>query len=457
MANITIEPATADRFDDAQHALTGGGDGAAANASGGRSPTPSSSRPRSDERRELLRDEIAAGPPPALIAYVDGEAAGLGPRRPAHPPGRASAAPRTSPRTHRRAVGRRLGLGGDAASSCASEHRGEGLNARLLDAAVDFARENGARVIEAYPIDPRRGQEEVVERPVPRRRLDVRERRASAKSRARSPTVAIVALDLDGSSVDARSERIRRPCDDESLPRSIEEDHAAALDRIRPLRRRLARARRRPRARRRRGRRAHEARCSCRSLALAVVLGRPRIAAGARAYTLLFAAIALSWLGDGAGTFFPCAPDRADDAALLRPRAPLLHLAVLARARGAPRSRSGRPSTRCGGSSCSPSSGRTSARCSSRSRCTGSCSAAPRSRHPAAIRSSRGAARSSSPPTRSSPSGSSCPTRCPTGRARSSCSRTASARDSSPPASSSPSACARRRARHSETAGADGR
>jgi hypothetical protein len=28
MATITIEPATSDRFDDAQHALTGGGDGA---------------------------------------------------------------------------------------------------------------------------------------------------------------------------------------------------------------------------------------------------------------------------------------------------------------------------------------------------------------------------------------------------------------------------------------------
>jgi len=27
MPNITIEPVSADRFDDAQHALTGGGDG----------------------------------------------------------------------------------------------------------------------------------------------------------------------------------------------------------------------------------------------------------------------------------------------------------------------------------------------------------------------------------------------------------------------------------------------
>ena len=36
------------------------------------------------------------------------------------------------------------------------EHRGQGLNARLLAAAVDFAREHGARVVEAYPVDTRR-------------------------------------------------------------------------------------------------------------------------------------------------------------------------------------------------------------------------------------------------------------------------------------------------------------
>jgi GNAT superfamily N-acetyltransferase len=33
------------------------------------------------------------------------------------------------------------------------EHRGRGLNAELLDAAIRFARQHGARVIEAYPVD----------------------------------------------------------------------------------------------------------------------------------------------------------------------------------------------------------------------------------------------------------------------------------------------------------------
>ena len=42
------------------------------------------------------------------------------------------------------------------------EHRGNGLNARLLDAAVDYARAGGARVLEAYPIDPTTGAKKSV-------------------------------------------------------------------------------------------------------------------------------------------------------------------------------------------------------------------------------------------------------------------------------------------------------
>jgi GNAT superfamily N-acetyltransferase len=39
------------------------------------------------------------------------------------------------------------------------DHRKQGLNARLLDAAIDYARTSGARVIEAYPLDPGAGKE----------------------------------------------------------------------------------------------------------------------------------------------------------------------------------------------------------------------------------------------------------------------------------------------------------
>ena len=56
------------------------------------------------------------------------------------------------------------------------EHRGQGLNARLLEAAIDFARAHGARVIEAYPTEPASRREEVRQRPLPRHGVDVRER-----------------------------------------------------------------------------------------------------------------------------------------------------------------------------------------------------------------------------------------------------------------------------------------
>ena len=84
MPTITIEPATSDRFDDVEHTFDNGGDGRIV-------PMPvvdaheraSSKRPRREQRKDLLRTEMAARPPPGLIAYVDGEAAGwvrVGPR-----------------------------------------------------------------------------------------------------------------------------------------------------------------------------------------------------------------------------------------------------------------------------------------------------------------------------------------------------------------------------------------
>ena len=155
MATITIEPATADRFDDAEHALSGGGDGASCQCQWWMVTNAQWQQTTRDKREELLRREIETGPPPALIAYVDGEAAGW---------------VRVGPRTQQARLPRTKDFvahteeawddGTVWAVSCfvvRREHRGEGLNALLLTAAVDYARDHGARVIEAYPIDPASG------------------------------------------------------------------------------------------------------------------------------------------------------------------------------------------------------------------------------------------------------------------------------------------------------------
>lgn len=151
MADIVIAPATADRFDDAQHALTGGGDGSSCQCQWWMLTNAEFQTLSRDERRQRLRDETQQATAPALIAYIDGEAAGwvrVGPR---------SSQPRLA-RTKVIAEGMQ-GAKDDAgvwAITCfvvRKEFRGQGLNARLLDAAVAYARENGARVIEGYPID----------------------------------------------------------------------------------------------------------------------------------------------------------------------------------------------------------------------------------------------------------------------------------------------------------------
>ena len=156
MANITIEPATADRFDDAQHALSGGGDGRGCQCQWWMMPNSEWQKTSLEQREGLLRDEMTAGPPPALIAYIDGEAAGW---------------VRVGPRTRQVRIGRTRNYTASSEEpwddesvwtvSCfvvRKEHRNRGLNALLLDAAVEYARTSGARVIEAYPLDPDAGR-----------------------------------------------------------------------------------------------------------------------------------------------------------------------------------------------------------------------------------------------------------------------------------------------------------
>ncbi|MET0673162.1 MAG: GNAT family N-acetyltransferase [Microbacterium pygmaeum] len=156
MTQITIAPATADRFDDAEYALTGGGDGASCQCQWWMMPNAEFQALSTEERRERLQDEIGQAPPPALIAYVDGVAAGwvrVGPR---------STQPRLA-RTQAIAPGMQ-GEFEDSdvwAITCfvtRREYRGQGVQGELLDAAISFAREHGARSIEGYPIDTSTGK-----------------------------------------------------------------------------------------------------------------------------------------------------------------------------------------------------------------------------------------------------------------------------------------------------------
>jgi GNAT superfamily N-acetyltransferase len=194
MAEIVIAPATADRFDDAEHALSGGGDGAGCQCQWWaitNAEFNASSRP---EREELLRAEMGAAVPPALIAYVGGEAAGW---------------VKVAPRPLQRRIARTRMIAQATtepledddvwAVTCfvvRKEHRGAGLNTRLLHAAIEFAETHGARTIEAYPVDTAVGKHPANE--LYHGVLSVFEAAGFRETARPKPDRPIVALDLAG-------------------------------------------------------------------------------------------------------------------------------------------------------------------------------------------------------------------------------------------------------------------
>ncbi|MCK8465586.1 GNAT family N-acetyltransferase [Microbacterium sp. KSW4-16] len=151
MATITTELATAPRWNDVQHALTGGGDGASCQCIWSVLTNKEWNATTTPQRTEMFRAEIDEGPPPGIVAYIDGEAAGwirIGPRT------RQARIPRT--RIIAAATTEPFDDESVWAVTCfvvRREHRGAGLNRILLDAAVEYARGSGARVIEGYPVD----------------------------------------------------------------------------------------------------------------------------------------------------------------------------------------------------------------------------------------------------------------------------------------------------------------
>ena len=96
--------------------------------------------------RQDLHDLVAGGSEPGLLAYVDGAPAGW-----------AAVAPREEfPRLDRSPKLRRVDDQPVWSITCFTidrRQRRQGVAAALLEAAVDFARQRGAEVVEAYPID----------------------------------------------------------------------------------------------------------------------------------------------------------------------------------------------------------------------------------------------------------------------------------------------------------------
>ena len=143
---IEVVPATVERWPDVVTVLGGNADkGCWCQAPRGIVRAHGSDTPGT--RREQLRAQLAAEPPPGMLAYVDGEAAGwlgFGPR-PSLPRLDRS---RTIPKLDDTPVWSILCF------NIRAGFRRRGVATALLDGVIEYARRAGAPGLEAYPIDP---------------------------------------------------------------------------------------------------------------------------------------------------------------------------------------------------------------------------------------------------------------------------------------------------------------
>ncbi len=148
---IEVLPATGDRFDDAETALDSG-DGPGCQCQWWLLTNAEFQKTSRDDLTTRFHAEMHGDRAPGLIAYVDGEPAGwvrVGPR--------IDQARLLRTRDVTTATDEPLDADDVWSISCfvvRTAHRGQGLMKRLLDAAVSTARDAGARVVEAYPLDP---------------------------------------------------------------------------------------------------------------------------------------------------------------------------------------------------------------------------------------------------------------------------------------------------------------
>jgi len=115
-----------------------------------RLPRKEFERRKGEGNRRALRKLAGAGTPPGLLAYFDAE-----------PVGWCALAPREAyPVLERSRLLARVDEKPVWSVVCffvARPHRSRGLTRALVRAAVAFARKHGAKIVEGYPVEPRKG------------------------------------------------------------------------------------------------------------------------------------------------------------------------------------------------------------------------------------------------------------------------------------------------------------
>jgi GNAT superfamily N-acetyltransferase len=150
---LTVRPVDAALFDDVQTVLGDRGQAARCQCQGYRLGWHDQHSPDVAGRRELLRDQVAEGH--GLLAHLDGE-----------PVGWCSLSPRPHS-THLRKTtwaGRHedrddAGVWSVTCFVTRAGYRRRGVSTALAAGTVDLARSHGARLVEAYPMQPAPGAE----------------------------------------------------------------------------------------------------------------------------------------------------------------------------------------------------------------------------------------------------------------------------------------------------------
>jgi GNAT superfamily N-acetyltransferase len=138
---VEIHPATPDRFDDVIAVLN-----PACACQYWRMTSGEYSRSSQEARFAALRAQLAETPAPGLLAYVDGEPAGwvgFGPRERIGRLGRSRTIPKVDD----------LPVWAVYCFTVRVGYRRQGIGRALLDGLIEYAREQGAPALEAYPVD----------------------------------------------------------------------------------------------------------------------------------------------------------------------------------------------------------------------------------------------------------------------------------------------------------------
>ena len=145
---VEVHPLTADSWSDFEKLFGPRGAYGGCRCMWPRLRSSENSRVTAAERKEGMCAIVGAGEEPGLLAYVDGEVAGW------------VSMDRRERLLHfensrrLKALDRPDGLWSVVCFVIDKRFRRRGMMARLLEAASEYAREHGARVLEAYPVEP---------------------------------------------------------------------------------------------------------------------------------------------------------------------------------------------------------------------------------------------------------------------------------------------------------------